>query len=51
MSVIKIGTTKIVLCLMGKLISDLYCLHILLDFCEVLYIKYERNAVEYVWFS
>jgi hypothetical protein len=50
-SLIKIGTAKIMLYLMGKLISDLHCLHILLDFCEVQYIKYKSNALEYVWFS
>jgi len=47
-SLIKIGTAKTMLCIMGKLISDLYCLHILSDFCEVQYTKYERNAVDYV---
>ena len=50
-SLVKIGTAKIMLCLTGKLISDLYCLHILSDFCEVQYVKYESNAVDYVWFS
>jgi hypothetical protein len=50
-SLIKIGTAKIMLCLVGKLISEQYCLHMFPDFCEVQYTKYESNAVEYVWFS